>query len=185
MTRIAIVADTHVPTREPAIPDWVADEIRRADHTIHAGDFDSTESYDRVVDLADGNLTAVRGNVDPTTLDLPNTVTVDGVTFVVTHGTGSPAGWHDRVVDTARAETGPSTAPVAVAGHTHEVVDTTVDGDEQRSSDSRTASGDAVRVLSPGSATGASPADRATMLVVTVDGGRLDVDRRTERDGAT
>lgn len=181
MSRLAILADTHVPTRAHAIPGWVADEIRRADHTIHAGDFDSKRAYDRIVDLADGDLTAVRGNMDPATLDLPNTATVDldGATIVVTHGTGSPAGWHDRVVETAREETGPSTDPIAVAGHTHEVVDTTVDGDEQRSSGSRTASGDGVRVLNPGSATGASPADRATMFVATVDEGRLDVDLRT------
>ncbi|WP_265109119.1 metallophosphoesterase family protein [Halosolutus halophilus] len=166
MSRIAIIADTHVPTRARAIPDWVAAEIRRADHAIHAGDFDSNESYDRVVDLADGDLTAVRGNVDPATLDLPNAATVDlgGATFVVTHGTGSPAGWHDRVVDAARAETGSSADPIAVAGHTHEVVDTIVDG---------------VRVLNPGSATGASPADRATMFVATVDDGSLAVDLRT------
>lgn len=167
MSRIAIVADTHVPSREPAIPDWVVDEIARAGHAIHAGDFDSRDAYDRVRTLADGDLTAVRGNVDPRSIDVPRTATVDleGATFVVTHGSGSPAGWHDRVVETAREATGPSDEPIAVAGHTHEVVDETIDG---------------VRVLNPGSATGASPAERATMLVATVEDGDLEVDLRTE-----
>ena len=179
MSRVAILADTHVPSREPAVPEWVVDEIERADYAIHAGDFDSRACYERIADLAD-DLTAVRGNVDPASLDLPRTATrsVEDVTFVVTHGSGSPEGWGRRVVETVRGAIGSDVDPVAVAGHTHEVVDTTVDSDEQRSSGSRTQSGDGIRVLNPGSATGASPADRETMLVATVDGGRLEVERR-------
>jgi predicted phosphodiesterase len=49
---------------------------------------------------------------------------------------------------------------VGVAGHTHEVVDTAHRG---------------VRLLNPGSATGAAPAERTTMLTVDVDGGTLSV----------
>ncbi len=41
MQRIAIIADTHVPSRERDVPDWVVAELRAADRTIHAGDFDS------------------------------------------------------------------------------------------------------------------------------------------------
>ncbi|WP_339105607.1 metallophosphoesterase family protein [Haloterrigena salinisoli] len=184
MPRIAIVSDTHVPSRERTIPDWVVDEIERADRTIHAGDFDSSETYERLVDLAGGpsSLTAVRGNVDPATLDVPTTatLTVGGVTFVVTHGTGSPRGWLERVVEIVRGEAGADADPVAVAGHTHEVVDTVVDSDERDAAGGRTASGDGIRVLNPGSATGASPADRATMLVATVEDGSLAVEERTD-----
>ena len=170
-SRVAIVSDTHVPTRAPSLPDWVVDELERADRVIHAGDFDSSECYRRVVDLAGGpaNLTAVRGNTDPASVDVPSTATleVDGVTFVVTHGTGSPRGWRDRVVETARSEGGRESGDdlIAVAGHTHEVVDTTVGG---------------LRILNPGSATGASPAERATMFVATVEDGSLAVEERTE-----
>lgn len=166
MPRVAIVSDTHVPSRERAVPDWVGDELERADHAIHAGDFDSQRAYDRIAALANGELTAVRGNTDPPTLGLPHadTLEIDGVTFAVTHGAGSLAGWQRRVVETARAES-VTAEPVAIAGHTHEVVDTTVDG---------------LRVLNPGSATGAAPADRATMYVVTVTDGTLTVELRTE-----
>lgn len=116
-------------------------------------------------------MTAVRGNTDPPSLDVPATETLeaDGVTFAVTHGTGSPAGWHERVVETALEEAGPDA--VAVAGHTHDVVDTVVEG---------SSSGDGIRVLNPGSATGASPADGETMLVATVDDGTLEVERRSD-----
>jgi predicted phosphodiesterase len=49
---------------------------------------------------------------------------------------------------------------VGVAGHTHEVTDIDHEG---------------LRILNPGSVTGASPADRATMMTVAVEDGALDV----------
>ncbi len=105
------------------------------------------------------------GNADPASLEVPSVATLEAgkTTFVATHGTGSPVGWYQRVVETAREQAGSDA--IAVAGHTHEVVDTTVDG---------------VRVLDPGSATGANPADRETMLVATVDNGDVAVETLTE-----
>ena len=165
MLRVAILSDTHVPSRATAIPEWVTAAIRRADHVIHAGDFDSRHAYERIENLADGALTCARGNMDPAALDLPrvDTVSLEDVTVVVTHGTGSPRDWHQRVVETARSRA-ESDPVVAVAGHTHEVVDTVIDG---------------IRVLNPGSATAASPATHETMFVATVDGDDLSVERRT------
>jgi putative phosphoesterase len=155
---IAILADTHVPSREPRIPDWVRERVRAADHTIHAGDFDSAAALSTVRDLA-AELTAVAGNIDPG-LDLPGvaTVALGGVTFVVTHGTGSPAGYERRVRETVVDHAGSSA--VGVCGHTHRVLDTVVDG---------------VRLLNPGSATGADPAAEATMLTARVRDGQLAV----------
>lgn len=177
-SHVAILADTHVPTRAPAIPDWVADEVRGADRTIHAGDFDSPSAYETVADLAGGEerLVAVGGNVDPppSALDLPTvaTVSVGGVTFAVTHGTGGSAGYGERVLETIRDEVDmnlnlnlgpaePDRPVVAVAGHIHEVRDETVDG---------------VRLCNPGSATGAWPADRETMMRATVADGDVRVE---------
>ena len=184
MTSIAIISDTHVPTREPAIPAWVVAEIEQADHTIHAGDFESIGAYERIVDLTDGDLTAVLGNVDPAMLDVPQTATleVDGVTFVVTHGDGSSGTWSERVVETAREHAGADadTTLVAVAGHTHQVVDTTVTFDDPRRADSEDELARPVRVLNPGSATGAAPTTVETMFVATVDDGTLSVEHRTE-----
>lgn len=154
MTRIAVVSDMHVPSRAAAIPDPVRDRIERADHTIHAGDFDSRATYETVLDLTDGDLTAVRGNTDPA-LDLPLVATVafDGVTFVVTHGTGDKRHYDERVAGIVRDN---HDGAIGIAGHTHEVRDEVVDG---------------VRLLNPGSATGAAPATKPTMMtVVTEDG---------------
>lgn len=160
MIRLAILSDTHIPSRAGAVPDWVEAEITAADHVIHAGDFDSSEALATIQDLADGDLTAVTGNMDRG-LSLPTTATlvVEGHTFVVTHGTGSPAGYEDRVRSTARDATDDPN-PIAVSGHTHEVLD----------------SSDGLRVLNPGSATGAAPASAATMMRATVTPESVDVE---------
>jgi putative phosphoesterase len=158
---IAVVSDTHVPSREPEIPAWVKTRLREADHTIHAGDFDSPAAHETVRDLAGPDLTAVAGNTDPASLDLPEVATVEiaGVAFGVTHGTGSLEGYPERVRETLRREAPDAT--VGVSGHTHEVMDETVDG---------------LRLLNPGSATGATPAAAATMLTVAVEDGSVAVE---------
>jgi len=156
--KIALVSDTHIPSRATEIPSAFGDRIESADHVIHAGDFDSEGAFATVREMA-GDLTAVGGNMDPQ-IGLPDraTVTLDGVTFVVTHGTGSRRGYEDRVAATVRAE-GDARA-VGVAGHTHEALDIVHEG---------------VRILNPGSVTGAAPADQATMMTAEVADGDLSV----------
>lgn len=158
MKSVAILSDTHIPSRAERLPPWVADTVTGADLVIHAGDFDSERAYDRIDALA-GRLVAVTGNADPD-LGLPEVaqVEVDGVSLVVTHGSGPLAGYRSRVLDAVRSV---DPAAVGVSGHTHEPADVTVAG---------------VRLLNPGSATGAAPAATATMLHATVDDGRLHVE---------
>jgi putative phosphoesterase len=158
--QVALISDTHIPTRASEIPGWVEKRVQAADHTIHAGDFETSEAYTTVHEVAGGDLTAVYGNMDPGSIDLPSVATVElgGVEFVVTHGTGSIEGYERRVVRTVK-EYGGAEA-VGVSGHTHEVLDDTIDG---------------VRVLNPGSATGADPAERATMLTAEVEDGDISV----------
>jgi uncharacterized protein len=167
MLRVAVISDTHIPSRANRIPDWVRTRIQRAEHTIHAGDFDSADALASVHELTDGNLTAVAGNTDPRSLQLPEVATleIEGVAFVVTHGTGPKRGYRDRVAETVREAAresvdGSGVGAVGIAGHTHEVMDDAVDG---------------VRLLNPGSATGAAPARKATMLVATVEDGEVSV----------
>ena len=155
---VAILGDTHIPSRAQRIPGEFRERVRDADHVVHTGDFDSEGAIADTRDLAP-ELTAVSGNMDPR-VGLPAVATVElgGVTFVVTHGAGPPHRWHNRVVDVVRE--GADEPRVGVAGHTHEVVDT-VHAD--------------VRLLNPGSATGAAPADRTTMLTAEVAEGEVDV----------
>lgn len=157
---LALVSDTHIPSRAERIPERFRDRIERADHVVHAGDFDAKGTLADIDSLATG-LTAVSGNMDPK-VGLPTVATTEagGVEFVVTHGTGSPRGYEQRVANTVREHAETDDA-VGVSGHTHEVLETRHDG---------------VRLLNPGSATGASPASRTTMMVATVGDGRLDVE---------
>lgn len=159
MERLALVSDTHVPSRAAEVPAWVREEMAAADRVVHAGDFDSPEAYEAIRDLAP-DLATVRGNMDPVDLGLDEvaTLSVEGVKFVVVHGTGSIEGYEDRVLGVVRDRAdGPT---VGVSGHTHEVHDLD--------------RGD-VRLLNPGSATGAAPAERETMMVAEVDDGEVDV----------
>ena len=161
MAEIAIISDTHVPSRAERLPDWVADRVREADHTIHAGDFDNRAAYESVADLAGPAFTAVTGNMDPGSLDLPKvaSVEVQGTTFVVTHGTAPTQEAYEKTIAEVVSEelTGPG---IAIAGHTHEVVDDDIEG---------------IRFLNPGSATGASPAERETMMTVEILAGEVNV----------
>jgi len=156
---IALISDSHIPSRAQRIPDLFRDRVADADHVVHAGDFDSKGALADMRDIAPA-LTAVSGNMDPR-IGLPSVATVElgGVEFVVTHGTGSSRGYEQRVARTVR-EHATTDDPVGVAGHTHEVLDIETDG---------------VRLLNPGSATGASPASRATMMTAEVESGDVDV----------
>jgi hypothetical protein len=161
---LALISDTHVPGRESEIPSWVCERIRAADHTIHAGDFDAPETLGRIRTMAAG-LTAVTGNIDPPTVDLPSVATVETAEaiFVVVHGTGPHESWPERVADVVHetVDVDDWSTVVGVGGHTHTPTDVTVDG---------------VRLLNPGSATGARPATRTTTCSVHVDGAALDVE---------
>jgi len=167
MTTIAIVSDTHVPSRASAVPEWVRETVASADRVIHAGDFDTEETYETFRDLAGEELVAVRGNMDPPGAGLPETAGLrpDGVEFVVTHGDGHTGSYRDRVLETVHREADDPDAAVGVSGHTHELHDEVVDG---------------IRLLNPGSATGAAPASSASMLVVEVADGDLSVEVREE-----
>lgn len=160
MDRLAVISDSHIPERASELPDPFRERIRSADQVLHAGDFTSGDVLAEIESLADGNLTAVYGNMDPRNLNLPavDTLTTEGVTFIVTHGTGNPNNYEERIAGIAREEAGENA--IGIAGHTHEVLDTTREG---------------IRLLNPGSITGAPPASRATMMIVDVDDGDLDV----------
>lgn len=158
MVRLAVISDTHIPSRATAIPDWVRERVQRADHTVHAGDFDSKDAYETIREITDGNLTAVRGNTDPM-FDLPIVATevFGGVPFVITHGTGNKAQYEERVASIVKEH---GEEAVGISGHTHKVLDEEVDG---------------VRLLNPGSATGAAPARAPTMMTVVAESGELSV----------
>ncbi|WP_232687075.1 metallophosphoesterase family protein [Halobacterium zhouii] len=164
MRSIALVSDTHIPSQADELPDFAEVEIEDADIVVHAGDFDSTDAYEAIRDLADEDFVAVSGNADPTQIGLPrvDSLWVEDVQFVVTHGNGSLDNYDERVVSAVKDARDDPDA-IGMCGHTHELRDRRVDG---------------VRLLNPGSATGADPADSASLLLVDVDGSEVSVEAR-------
>ncbi len=160
MQRLAVISDTHIPERADDIPSEFEERIDAADHTVHAGDFTTPDVFEEVRSLASGDVTAVYGNMDPRNLDLPAVATFDieDRTFVVTHGTGDLETYEERVAGIVQDEA--DADAIGIAGHTHEVLDAKVDG---------------VRLLNPGSVTGAAPATRTTMMTVEVETDAIDV----------
>ncbi|KAB1198044.1 MULTISPECIES: metallophosphoesterase family protein [Haloferax] len=158
--RLAILSDTHVPSRAGSIPEWVEDQVRNADVVIHAGDYDAPETLEHLRDIS-AEFVGVCGNIDPPEINLPfvEVAEADGVTFVVTHGTGTRTGYSERVADIVRDAAGEDA--IGIAGHIHEVIDEVSNG---------------VRILNPGTATAANAGDEATMMVATVENGDLSVE---------
>jgi putative phosphoesterase len=158
--QVAIVSDSHIPDREEGIPDEFEERIAAADHVVHAGDFTSTDTLAHIRELAT-ELTAVHGNMAAPEIDLPSVASVElgEVTFVVTHGTvRSMDAWYDTIAETAGEHA--DEPRVGIGGHSHRLEDEVHDG---------------VRVLNPGSVTGADPAEDATMLTAEVADGAVDV----------
>ncbi|MFB6192261.1 MAG: YfcE family phosphodiesterase [Haloarculaceae archaeon] len=165
MPRIAVVSDTHIPSRASEIPAWVREEVDAADLVVHAGDFDSPEAYESFRELAP-DAVCVTGNMDPGSLGLPTTETFEagGVRFVVTHGTGDLATYEERVAGIV-ADHAADRPTVGISGHTHQRADREVDG---------------YRLLNPGSATGADPATETSMFVLEAEGGEVAVEALVE-----
>lgn len=163
---VVIVSDTHIKSRAAALPAWVEEAIRAADHVIHAGDFDSRPAYEEIEAMS-AELTAVGGNMDRA-LGLPAVACVDlgGVRFVVAHGDSDESGdnerYEARLIEIVEANAA-DRPTVGVGGHTHRVLDTHRNG---------------YRLLNPGSATGAWPAQEATLMHATADSGAISIDLR-------
>ncbi|KTG08836.1 hypothetical protein AUR64_13535 [Haloprofundus marisrubri] len=160
--QVAILGDTHVPSSADRLPAWVRQRLTDADYTLHTGEFDSVDAYETVLALTDGMVTAVAGEDDPPELDLPmvETAEFEDVTFVVARD-------RTQLVDTVRERAdaglvaGEKNGPeiVGVLGGDHDPMDERSDG---------------VRMLHPGSATGAPPTTQPTMFLVQVEDGEYE-----------
>lgn len=110
--RLGILSDTH-GYFHPGLPDFLSD----VDAILHAGDVGTVEVLDALARLAPVH--AVYGNVDgqPIRRRVPDvqTLTFDGVRFLMTHIGGHPERWSRGVralIDRHRPD-------VFVCGHSH------------------------------------------------------------------
>ena len=150
MSRLLILADTHVPKRARDLPPPLWSAVEDADVVLHAGDWVDVERSRRVV--------GVFGNNDGPDLRarLPEVArtTVGGVRIAVVHETGPAKGREERC-----AAAYPD-VDVLVFGHSHIPWDTTA------------ATG--LRLLNPGSPTDRRRQPECTYLTARARDGSLE-----------
>jgi uncharacterized protein len=156
VTRLLLLADTHVPKRAKELPEQVWRAVDAADVVVHAGDWVDVALLDRLEARA-RRLLAVYGNNDGPALRsrLPEVARAElgGLRWAVVHETGDARG-RER-----RCSAAYSDVDVLVFGHSHIPWDTTAAG--------------GLRLLNPGSPTDRRRQPVATFMTATARGGRL------------
>ncbi len=108
-----VIADTHIPRRAKALPEKLVPYLKRADLILHAGDLISPSLLKEIALYAPVH--AVRGNVDPPEVDLPETLEFEfgGASIAMIHDSGRKEGRRRRLKKRF------PNARVVVFGHSH------------------------------------------------------------------
>lgn len=116
---IAIVSDSHIPTRAEEIPEQFWEKIEEADVTIHAGDYDREETFN-AVETYSNEFYGVKGNCDffeADGLKESHTFQYEDLDFGVYHGTGiTPRAHTPTLLKIAEKDLG---VQILVHGHSH------------------------------------------------------------------
>ena len=157
MTRLLVMADTHVPKRARDLPAQLWSAVDEADVVVHAGDWVAVSLLDDLEARA-RRLVGVYGNNDGPALRarLPEVArtTIGGVRLAVVHETGSATGREERCAAAY------SDVDVLIFGHSHIPWDTTAST--------------GLRLLNPGSPTDRRRQPFCTFLTATAQDGVLD-----------
>jgi putative phosphoesterase len=94
---VLVISDTHIPRRARTLPAGLLPQLRRAEMILHAGDLMDPELLGELASYAP--VRAVRGNLDPPELDLPETLEfeIEGVPVAMVHDSGRKDGRHRRM----------------------------------------------------------------------------------------
>ena len=108
-----VIADTHIPRRARALPEGLLPHLARADLVLHAGDLMDPALLDELALYAP--VRAVRGNLDPPDLDLPESLEFEfgDIKVAMIHDFGRKQGRRTRL-----RRRFPD-ARVVVFGHSH------------------------------------------------------------------
>jgi uncharacterized protein len=92
-----VLADTHIPRRARALPEGLVPYLEKADLILHAGDLIVASLLDKLADYAP--VRAVKGNVDPPELDLPEALEFEfgTVPIAMIHDSGRKEGRRKRM----------------------------------------------------------------------------------------
>lgn len=117
---IAVISDSHIPSRAEKIPEKFWEKIEEANITVHAGDYAREETYNAVEEYSK-KFYGVKGNCDffeSEKLEQSHTFEAVGLKLGVYHGTGiSPRG-HTPTLEKIADED--LEVEVLINGHTHQ-----------------------------------------------------------------
>jgi uncharacterized protein len=108
-----VLADTHIPRRAKGLPEGLLSYLEEADLILHAGDLLDPALLDELALYAP--VRAVRGNIDPPEVDLPETLEfrVGGARVAMIHDSGRREGRRRRLSSRFPE------ARVIIFGHSH------------------------------------------------------------------
>ncbi len=117
---IAVVSDSHIPSRAEEIPEKFWDRIEEAETVVHAGDYAREETFN-ALEAYSNEFYGVKGNCDffeTDDLEQSHIFEHKGLKFGVYHGTGiSPRG-HVPTLEKIAVED--LETDVLIHGHTHQ-----------------------------------------------------------------
>lgn len=117
---IAIISDSHIPTRAEEIPELFWEKIEDAEITVHAGDYDREETFN-AVETYSQQFYGVKGNCDffeAEGLEESHTFEYKGVDLGVYHGTGiTPRAHTPTLVKIAEKDLD---VQILIHGHSHQ-----------------------------------------------------------------
>lgn len=118
MKVLGLISDTHIPSRRKTIPPSVFSAFENVDMILHAGDFEELGVASILEEIAP--LKAVCGNMCSREVktQFPDklTIKVEEVIIGITHGSGGPSGYLQRVKKEFKNDILPD---IIVSGHTH------------------------------------------------------------------
>lgn len=159
MTRLLLLADTHLPKRARALPAQVWAAVEEADLVVHAGDWVTVDLLDELEQRAAAVL-GVWGNNDGPELRARLAevarATVGGLELAVVHETGDAKGRE------LRCEASYPDDDVLVFGHSHIPWDTVTPR--------------GLRLLNPGSPTDRRRQPHCTYMWLEIEDGRVEVE---------
>ncbi len=122
--KIGVLSDTHIPCMAKDLPKAVYDGLKEVDLILHAGDLVETKFLEKLRKLK--KTIAVRGNMDSPELmaELNPKEIIEAEKFRIglVHGSGSPDGLVDRIL----AEFKDEKVDCIIFGHSHHVMNETV-----------------------------------------------------------
>lgn len=113
---IAVISDSHIPSRAAEIPEEFLEKCDKADVVVHCGDFETEEVYERLHKRFE-SFVSVRGNTDRVELPKYEEFETNDIRFGVNHGMRiSPRGHKPTLANIADQ----MDVEVLFNGHTHQ-----------------------------------------------------------------